>query len=184
MKIHVLADVQTKSIGAHTTIWQFAVILEGAIIGENCNINCHTFIENYVVLGNNVTVKSGVYLWDGIEVADNVFIGPNVTFTNDKYPRSKQYPDSFQKIKLEKGCSIGANATVLGGATIGCYAIVGAGSVVTKDVPAYALVHGNPAKIIAWVNEKGNKLTEIKPGQFKDSDGQIYTLKEENLLKK
>src|SRR4051794_23340785 len=130
MKIHPLAEVQTDNIGEQTIIWQFAIILKGASIGSNCNINCHTFIENDVVLGNNVTVKSGVYLWDGIIVEDDVFIGPNATFTNDKYPRSKQYPFSFQKIKLERGCSIGANATVLGGVTIGQYSIIGAGSVV------------------------------------------------------
>ncbi|MEJ7914396.1 MAG: DapH/DapD/GlmU-related protein, partial [Chitinophagaceae bacterium] len=98
MTIHPLADVQAQQIGDGTLIWQFAVILKGAIIGENCNVNCHTFIENDVVIGNNVTVKSGVYLWDGIIIEDNVFIGPNATFTNDKYPRSKQHGHPFQKI--------------------------------------------------------------------------------------
>ena len=126
MKIHPLADVQTAQIGENTMVWQFAIILKGASVGSNCNINCHTFIENDVVVGDNVTIKSGVYLWDGITVGDNVFVGPNVTFTNDKYPRSKQYPDAFQKTVLERCCSIGANATILGGLTIGAYAIVGA----------------------------------------------------------
>jgi acetyltransferase-like isoleucine patch superfamily enzyme len=156
--IDPLAQVKSKDIGEGTTIWQFAVIMEQAKIGDNCNINCHTFIENDVVIGNNVTVKSGVYLWDGIVVENNVFIGPNATFTNDKYPRSKKYPSAFQKTRLEQGCSIGANATILGGITIGRYAIVGAGSVVTKDVPAYALVRGNPAKVVARLDEEGNKL--------------------------
>ncbi|MEI6949506.1 acyltransferase [Paraflavisolibacter sp. H34] len=181
MKIHPLADVQSPSIGADTTIWQFAVILKGAVIGSNCNVNCHTFIENDVTIGNNVTVKSGVYLWDGLQVEDNVFIGPNATFTNDKYPRSKQYPGSFQKTRLEKGCSIGANATILGGTTIGRYAIVAAGSVVTKDVPAYALVKGNPAKVAAWLDVKGNKLTETQPGEFSDSAGNRFILTNGNL---
>jgi UDP-2-acetamido-3-amino-2,3-dideoxy-glucuronate N-acetyltransferase len=158
MKIHPLAEVQTDNIGEQTTIWQYAIILKGASIGSNCNINCHTFIENDVIIGNNVTVKSGVYLWDGIVVEDDVFIGPNATFTNDKYPRSKQYPAFFQKTKLERGCSIGANATVLGGLTIGQCSIVGAGSVVTKDVPPNVIVTGNPAKIVARIDDKGNKI--------------------------
>ena len=159
MKIHPLAEVQTDNIGEQTIIWQFAIILKGASIGSNCNINCHTFIENDVVVGNNVTVKSGVYLWDGITVEDDVFIGPNATFTNDKYPRSKQYPSNFKKTKLERGCSIGANATVLGGVTIGQFSIIGAGSVVTKDVPPNVIVTGNPAKIVAHVDNKGNKIS-------------------------
>ena len=146
VKIHPLADVQTEKIGANTTIWQFAVVLKNATIGENCNINCHTFIENDVVIGNNVTVKSGVFLWDGIEVEDNVFIGPNVTFTNDKYPKSKQYPTEFQKIVIKKGASIGANATILGGISIGQNSLIGAGSVVTKSVPDNEIWYGSPAK--------------------------------------
>lgn len=153
--IHPLADVQSKSIGINTTIWQFAIVLKDAVIGDNCNINCHTFIENKVVVGNNVTVKSGVFLWDGLLLEDNVFIGPNVTFTNDKFPRSKVYPNAFQQTKICKNASIGANATILGGVTVGDYALVAAGSVVTKDVPAYALVVGNPARIVGEVDENG-----------------------------
>jgi acetyltransferase-like isoleucine patch superfamily enzyme len=156
--VHNSADVQSKTIGKGTTIWQFVVILKGAIIGKNCNINCHTFIENDVIIGDNVTVKSGVYLWDGIRVDDNVFIGPNVTFTNDKYPRSKKYPAVFQKTFLEEGCSIGANATILGGVRIGKHAIIGAGSVVTKDVLPYSLVVGSPARVRASVDENGKKV--------------------------
>ena len=157
MNIHPSADVQTEHIGENTRVWQYVVILKGAVVGNNCNINCHTFIENDVTIGDNVTVKCGVYLWDGLRIEDNVYIGPNATFTNDKYPRSKQYPATFQKIVLEKGCSIGANATVLGGVTIGMYAIVGAGSVVTDNVAPYTLVAGNPARVIGMVDEKGNK---------------------------
>ena len=156
--IHSLADVKTNNIGKGTVIWQFAIILEGAKIGENCNINCHTFIENNVILGDNVTIKSGVYLWDGIEIGDNVFLGPNVTFVNDKYPRSKQYPEEFQSTKIEKSVSIGANATILGGVQIGEYALIGAGSVVTKSVPAYSLVIGNPARIVGKVDNIGKVI--------------------------
>jgi len=144
--IHPKADVQSTQIGADTKIWQFAVVLPGAVIGNNCNINCHTFIENDVVIGDNVTVKAGVYLWDGLRVEDNVFIGPNATFVNDKFPRSKQYPESFQQTIIRKGASIGANATILGGITIGENALIAAGAVVTRDVPSSTLWVGNPAR--------------------------------------
>lgn len=127
MRIHKLSDVQTTSIGDGTTIWQFVVILKGAVIGNNCNICANTLIENNVVIGNNVTVKSGVYIWDGVKIEDNVFIGPCVAFTNDKYPRSKVYPDEFLHTIIRKGASIGANATILPGIEIGEKAIVGAG---------------------------------------------------------
>jgi UDP-2-acetamido-3-amino-2,3-dideoxy-glucuronate N-acetyltransferase len=183
MKIHPLADVQTSQIGKDTVVWQFSIILSGARIGKNCNINCHTFIENNVVIGNNVTVKSGVYLWDGIEVEDDVFIGPNVTFTNDKYPRSKTYPPAYQNTILKKGCSVGANATILGGSVIGQYAIIGAGSVVTRSVPPYGLVKGNPASICGWLDERGNKLTKLDSEKYIDKAGQIYTIKNNNLIK-
>lgn len=155
--IHPLADVRTDLIGEGTRIWQFAVIQEGARIGMNCNINCNTFIEGTVRLGNNVTVKCGVYLWDGLEVEDDVFIGPNVTMTNDKFPRSGKHPAVFQTIRLEKGCSLGAASVILGGVTIGSFAMVGAGSLVTRDVPARAIVKGSPAVVCGWVDEYGNK---------------------------
>lgn len=147
-KIHPLADVQEATIGANTRIWQYAIIMAGAKIGENCNICAHTLIESDVILGSNVTVKSGVYLWNGTRIEDNVFIGPNATFTNDLYPRSKIYPEVFSGIIIKSGASIGANATILPGLTIGEFAMVGAGAVVTKNIPAYVIVAGNPAKII------------------------------------
>ena len=146
MKIHEKADVQTSKIGKTTQVWQYTIILKGARIGENCNINAHCFIENDVIIGNNVTLKCGVYIWDGVVIEDNVFIGPNATFTNDKYPRSKHYPDQYAKTFLKKGASIGANATILCGLTIGENAMIGAGSLVTQDVPPNTLWYGNPAR--------------------------------------
>ncbi|QOW10633.1 N-acetyltransferase [Kaistella flava (ex Peng et al. 2021)] len=147
-KIHPLSDVQTQNIGKDTFVWQYTVILKQAVIGNNCNINCQVFIENDVVIGNNVTIKPGVQIWDGLRIEDHVFIGPNVTFTNDRYPRSKQYPDEFQQTLVKKGASIGANATILGGLTIGENSLIGAGSVVTKNVPDNELWVGNPARKI------------------------------------
>ncbi|MEQ1554697.1 MAG: acyltransferase [Ferruginibacter sp.] len=158
VKIHDLADVHSQNIGERTQIWQFAIVLKDAIIGQDCNINCHTFIENNVKIGDRVTVKSGIYIWDGIIIADDVFLGPNVTFVNDKYPRSKQYPERFQSTIIEKSVSVGANATILGGIQIGEYALIAAGSVVTKSVPAFALVMGNPARIKGKVDKNGKVI--------------------------
>lgn len=153
--IHKLADVQTINIGKQTTVWQFVVILKDAIIGENCNINAHVFIENDVKIGNNVTIKSGVQVWDGITIEDNVFIGPNATFTNDLMPRSKQYPVAFEKTIIKKGVSIGANATIIAGNTVEEYAMIGAGAVVTKPIAKNELWVGNPAKKVGYVTNTG-----------------------------
>lgn len=149
--IHPTAIVQTPHIGVGTQVWQFSVILEHAVIGCDCNINCHVFIENDVVVGNHVTIKSGVQLWDGLRVGDRVFIGPNVTFTNDRIPRSKKYPEKFAVTSLQEGASIGANATILPGLTIGRYAMIGAGAVVTKNVPDFTVWFGNPAKMKGYI---------------------------------
>ena len=134
--IHPLSDVQTKNIGKDTNIWQFCVVLPEAKIGENCNICSHCFIENDVIIGNNVTVKSSVQLWDGMRIEDNVFIGSNTTFCNDRHPKSRNKDWKLEPVIIKKGASIGANATILPGVTIGENAMIGAGSVVTKDVPA------------------------------------------------
>lgn len=150
-KIHPLADVQSTNIGANTRIWQFSVVLLGAKIGAGCNLCAHTLVESDVVIGNDVTIKSGVFLWDGTRIEDNVFIGPNATFANDTMPRSKIYPETFKGVFVKLGASVGANATILPGVTIGRNAMVGAGAVVTKDVPDNAVVVGNPAKIIRYV---------------------------------
>lgn len=146
--IHPLSEVQTENIGVQTRIWQHSIVMKDVIIGKNCNISCHTFLEDNVIIGNNVTIKSGVFLWDGMRIQDNVFIGPNVTFTNDKYPRSKSYPEKYQSILLKKGASIGANSTILGGVIIGENAMIGAASLVTKNIPDGELWFGSPAKFI------------------------------------
>lgn len=146
--IDKLADVKSDDIGENSKVWQFSVVLEGAKIGKNCNVNCHCFIENDVLIGDNVTIKSGVYLWDGIEIEDNVFIGPNVTFINDKTPRSKKYPEKFLKTKISRGASIGAGSIIMGGITIGANALIGAGSLLLSDVPNGELWFGSPAKFI------------------------------------
>lgn len=154
-KIHPLSDVQSQNIGESTTIWQYCVVLKDAIIGNHCNINCQVFIENDVKIGNFVTIKPGVQIWDGVTLEDHVFIGPNVTFTNDLIPRSKQYPEVFERTTIQKGASIGANATIIAGNTIGEYALIGAGSVVTKDIPPFTVWFGNPAKQKGTIDEKG-----------------------------
>lgn len=150
--IHPLSDCQA-TIPESSNVWQYCVVLPHASIGENCNICSHCFIENDVVVGNNVTIKCGVQLWDGLRIEDDVFIGPNVSFTNDKYPRSKQYPESFEKTIIKKGASIGAGSVVVCGVEIGEYAMIGAGSVVTKNIPAGELWVGNPAKFVRKIEE-------------------------------
>ncbi len=154
LNIHPLSDVQSLNIGQGSRIWQFSVIFPHARIGKDCNICAHTLIENDVIVGDRVTIKSGSFLWDGITIENDVFIGPCVAFTNDKYPRSKKYPDRFLKTHIKKGASLGANATILPGLTLGQYCIVGAGAVVTKDIPDYAIVTGNPAQIVGWAKKE------------------------------
>jgi acetyltransferase-like isoleucine patch superfamily enzyme len=146
--IHKLSDVQTSAIGSETRVWQYVVILPGAYIGDHCNICSHCLIENDVHIGNRVTIKSGVQIWDGISIEDDVFIGPNVTFCNDKFPRSRMYQQELPRTVIKSRASIGANATILPGLTIGEGAMVGAGSVVTRDVPDNVVVIGNPARIL------------------------------------
>jgi len=146
-----LADVQSQDIGSGTRIWQFCVVFLHAKIGANCNICAQVLIENDVVIGDNVTIKSGVQLWDGVRIENDVFIGPNATFANDLFPRSKVYPERFRETTVKAGASIGANATILPGVTIGEKAMVGAGAVVTKDIPPGAVVVGTPATVVRQV---------------------------------
>lgn len=150
--IHSHALCESESVGDGTRIWAFAHVLPGAKIGSDCNICDGVFLENDVVIGDRVTVKCGVQVWDGVRLEDDVFIGPNATFTNDVFPRSKQTPESFARTVVQRGASIGANATILPGLTIGAGAMVGAGSVVTRSVPDNAIVVGNPARITGYVN--------------------------------
>jgi acetyltransferase-like isoleucine patch superfamily enzyme len=150
--VHPQGICETDRVGPGTRVWAFAHVLPGARLGADCNICDGVFIENDVVIGDRVTVKCGVQLWDGLRVADDVFIGPNATFTNDRFPRSKAYPERFAVTRLGPGCSIGAGAVILPGITVGRGAMVGAAAVITKDVPAYAIVVGNPGRIRGYVS--------------------------------
>ena len=154
MIIHPLADVQSARIGEGTRIWQFTVVLPGAVIGRDCNFCAQVFVENDVTVGDRVTVKNGVQLWDGVTLEDDIFIGPNVTFTNDPFPRSGRRPAAYSRTLVKRGASIGANATILPGIVIGESALVAAGSVVTRDVPPGKLVMGNPARIVGDTEDR------------------------------
>jgi acetyltransferase-like isoleucine patch superfamily enzyme/dTDP-4-dehydrorhamnose 3,5-epimerase-like enzyme len=162
--VHPSAICESKKIGEKTRVWAFTHILPNAKIGSECNVCDHVFIENDVVIGDRVTIKCGVQVWDGVSLEDDVFIGPNVTFTNDPFPRSKQYPTAFSKTLVRRGASIGANATILSGITIGIQAMVGAGAVVTHDVPPYAKVVGNPARIIGYTHSHAQSVSVSETG--------------------
>jgi UDP-2-acetamido-3-amino-2,3-dideoxy-glucuronate N-acetyltransferase len=178
--IHPLADVKSCNIGAGTTIWQYCVILEKAVIGKNCNINCQVFIENDVIIGDHVTIKPGVQIWDGLRIADHVFIGPNVTFTNDLIPRSKVYPEKFLKTIIDCGASIGANSTILSGITIGKKSFIGAGSVVTKNIQPYTVWYGNPATHRGYITDD-NMILDLN---MNDKSGQLYHFSGSRPVKK
>ncbi len=163
--VHPHALVETECIGNDTKIWAFAHIMKGAEIGSDCNIGDHVFIEEGARIGNGVTVKNNVLIWKGVTVQDYVFIGPNVVFTNDLRPRSPRMPlyrdeglteaDWLRETVVEEGASIGANATLLPGIRLGAYCMVGAGSVVTRDVPPFTLVAGNPSRVRGLVDKLG-----------------------------
>jgi UDP-2-acetamido-3-amino-2,3-dideoxy-glucuronate N-acetyltransferase len=161
--IHPQALCESTNIGDRTRVWAFAHILPGARIGADSNICDGVFVENDVVIGDRVTIKCGVQIWDGITLESDVFVGPNATFTNDLYPRSKQYPETFGRTLVQARASIGANATILPGLTIGSGAMIGAGSVVTRDVPQNAIVMGNPARITGYVDTPAQS-TRVVPG--------------------
>lgn len=167
---HPLAIVETERVGDGTRIWAFVHVLPDAQIGSDCNVCDNVFIENDVVIGDRVTIKCGVQIWDGLRIEDDVFIGPNATFTNDLFPRSKQYPEEFSKTIVHKGASIGANATILAGNSIGPNAMVGAGAVVTKTVPPNAIVVGNPARITGYVSTASAETCEKQAPEIPASD--------------
>lgn len=181
--IHPSAIVDTQNIGEDTRIWAFVHILGKVVIGRNCNICDHCYIEQDVHIGNNVTIKSGIYIWEGVTIEDDVFLGPNVVFTNDVRPRSKQYIPA-EKTLIKKGASVGANSTILAGVTLGEYAMTGIGSVVTRNVPAHALVYGNPARIQGWVDEKGAKLSRVNDTEWVSDEGILYTQSADGLKRK
>jgi len=160
--VHPNGLCESPHIGKDTKIWAFAHVLPEARLGAECNICDNVFIENDVVIGDRVTIKCGVQVWDGINIENDVFIGPNATFTNDRMPRSKQYPDEFLRTVVKARASIGANATILPGLTIGENAMVGAGAVVTRSVPPFAIVVGNPAKIIGYADAVDNTSESMK----------------------
>jgi len=148
--VHEQGLCESTTVGSGTRVWAFAHVLPGARLGADVNVCDHVFIENDVVVGDRVTIKCGVQLWDGVRLGDDVFLGPNVTFTNDRFPRSKVYPEEFAQTVVQNGASLGANSTILPGITIGRNALIGAGAVVTKDVPPNAIVVGNPGRIVGY----------------------------------
>jgi acetyltransferase-like isoleucine patch superfamily enzyme len=165
--IHPTALVETQQIGQGTRIWAFAHVMRDASIGANCNVGDHCFVESGVIVGDSVTIKNGNAIWEGITLEDGVFVGPYVVFTNDLYPRSSRLPQAKTRYsdrgwllptRVRRGASLGAGAVILAGTTIGEYAMVGAGAVVTRDVPPYALVIGSPARARGWVCQCGQPL--------------------------
>lgn len=174
---HPQALVESKNIGPSTRVWAFAHVLPGARIGCYVNIGDHCFIENDVVIGDHVIVKNGISIWDGVTIEDGAFLGPNVALTNEQFPRSG-FPKGLQRTLIRKGASIGANSTIITGLTLGEYCTIGAGSVVTRNVPAFALAFGNPARCRGWVCICGLKLLFADNGKVRCACGRGYELRD------
>lgn len=165
--VHPNALVESSSIGSGTRIWAFAHVAEGAVVGEDCNICDHTFLEAGSIIGDRVTLKCGVFLWKGVTLEDDVFVGPNVTFCNDMYPRSRAYLSEHPQTIVRRGATIGAGAVLLPGIEIGAYAMIGAGAVVTRSIPAFGLAYGNPARVQGRVDRRGRPVgSPGAPDQF------------------
>ena len=160
--VHPSALVETSEIGAGTRVWAFAHVMEGAVVGADCKIGDHSFIEGGAVLGDRVVVKNNSLIWHGVIIGDDVFVGPNTVFTNVVAPRARHqtYPEDWEKTEVADRVTIGANSTIVSGIRLGYNCMIGAGSVVTKDVRDHALVYGNPARPAGWVCECGRKLEE------------------------
>jgi len=173
--VHDTAICESNSVGKDSKIWAFSHVMSNVKIGTDCNIGEHCFIESGVKIGNRVTVKNGIAIWDGVEIEDEVFLGPYCVLTNDMFPRSKVYKLSNIRTKIKNGASIGANATIICGVELGSYCMVGAGSVVNKNVPDFALVVGVPAKVIGYVSLEGEKLV-FSNGKAMDSKGNKYVI--------
>jgi len=166
--IHPQSLVESENIGIGTRVWAFAHVLEGAIVGESCNIGDHAFVEGGAIIGDNVTIKNHVCVWDGVSISDDVFVGPAVTFTNDKFPRSPRMDDAQERYSkrenwlvethVHRGASIGANATIIAGVELGPYCMIAAGSVVTTNAPAHALMMGAPARVVGYVCRCGQHM--------------------------
>lgn len=174
--VHPSAIVESDNIGSKTRVWAFAHILKNVTIGEDCNICDYVFIESGVTIGSRVTIKNGISIWEGLTIEDDVFLGPNCVFTNDMFPRSKAHKGEYEKTLLKKGASVGANATILCGITLGRYSMIGAGAVVTKDIPDFACMAGNPARLLYWISKTGEKLVFDKNSETTDSSGNKYKL--------
>lgn len=176
--VHPNALVESDNIGKDTRIWAFSHVLKNVKIGEDCNICDGCFVESGVTIGNRVTIKNSISIWEGVTIEDDVFLGPNCVFTNDMFPRSKAHHSEYVKTLVKKGASIGANATIICGIELGRYCLIGAGSVVTKSVPDFALVTGNPARHRYWISKTGEKLAFNEESIASDSEGNKYKLNE------
>jgi acetyltransferase-like isoleucine patch superfamily enzyme len=172
-RTHPHAIVESRSVGRRTTIWAFSHVMDGAIVGEDCNIGENVFVESGAKIGSRVTIKNGVQVWEGVTLEDDVFVGPNTTFANDRYPRSPRSPASgnryrtkqwLERVVVRKGASIGANSTIICGVEIGEYAVIGAGAVVTKSVPPFSCCYGVPATVHGFACMCGRKLQNVAKG--------------------
>ena len=181
--VHPNALNESTDVGQRTRLWAFSHVMEGAVVGADCNLGDHSFIESGAQIGNGVTLKNGVAVWDGVTLEDYVFVGPNAVFTNDRFPRSPRSPVAAPRYNdhvwcestcVRRGASIGANATIVCGTTIGRYAFVAAGAIVTKDVPDFTMVAGCPAEVVGFVCACGIRLPKVAEVLACESCGRRY----------